>query len=391
MRKKCIKLSFSARFCLLLVLSVLCSFILVPKTASAYDFGATASRHWATGTSKYTSTSASSAYLWNGGQVPGSFFTYYAVNNNGDALWILNDVDVGSAGSLQSLGLKMGGSGSTSSPIPAGALFSFSVRYAGLAGSSLRYGGAVPPTNSNRWYLVNDSCFANADIYSNTTNSNFASDMVCTYYGYTDHELSTIHLGLYVNYEANGIMIISKGVSWVEVSDSSGGDSSSTIISDLQTIIGKIETNNTQNTYINYNIEDIKDILEEMGETSEASAEAVQQLVQQNEDDRQELEDNVQEAQDTADEQGAESEQTGQTLIGAFSAFVTALTNVQPGNCVINANLGRMNLGNINLCTLNPPPAFQTIASIVLIAFVVPLSIALVKKMISLFRSFQNG
>lgn len=391
MRKKCIKSLFYVRFCLLLVLSVLCSCILAPSKASAYDFGATASHRWAVGTNKLTSTSASSAYLWDGGQLSTSFKTFYAVSNNGDALWILNSNDVDGSGSLQSLTLKIGGAGSTSGPIPAGSLFSFSVRYGGLSGSTLRYSGAFPPNNSNRWYLVNDSCFANADIYSQNAGQNYASDMVCTYYGYTDHDLSAVNLGLYVNYEANGIMIISKGVSWVEVSDSSGGGSTSTIVSDLQTIISKIDTTITQNTYINYNIEDIKAILEEMGETSEASAEAVQQLVQQNEDDRQELEDNVQEAQDTADEQGAEAEETGQTLIGAFSAFVTALTNVQPGNCVINANLGRMNLGNINLCTLSPPPAFQTIASILLIAFVVPLSIALVKKMISLFRSFQNG
>lgn len=97
-----------------------------------------------------------------------------------------------------------------------------------------------------------------------------------------------------------------------------------------------------------------------------------------------------QDAQDDADSSGEDAENAGTTLLGALTAFVGAITSAQPSNCNINADLGHMNLGNINLCQLSLPSSVQVISSIILIAFCVPLSIALAKKMISLFRSFQN-
>lgn len=126
---------------------------------------------------------------------------------------------------------------------------------------------------------------------------------------------------------------------------------------------------------------------------SESAAATKQQTEQQKQyhDEEQEGLDNAQsDASDGADSSGSQAESSGTTLLQAFIDFVNALNGASGSNCVINADIGDFRMGNVDLCSLSPPPAFQAISSIMVIGFTVPLSIALGKKMISLFRSFQT-
>lgn len=106
-------------------------------------------------------------------------------------------------------------------------------------------------------------------------------------------------------------------------------------------------------------------------------------------EDRDNLESQSSDTDSAADSSSEDAESTGTTLLGAFSAFVTALTSASPSNCVLDMDLGNLDLGNVDFCTLSPPQPIPTIASIFLILFCVPLSIATAKKVINLFRSFQ--
>lgn len=129
--------------------------------------------------------------------------------------------------------------------------------------------------------------------------------------------------------------------------------------------------------------------------TSEsAESQAVNNQTEQQQQYHDETQQTFDDAQDTADTDSDSSSQqatsSGTTLLAGFTSFVSALTGASASNCVINADLGNMDLGSIDLCQLSPPPAFQAISSIMVIGFTVPLSIALAKKMISLFRSFQT-
>lgn len=94
------------------------------------------------------------------------------------------------------------------------------------------------------------------------------------------------------------------------------------------------------------------------------------------------------------DTAGANSQQsaenTGTTLLQAFTAFVGALTSATPSNCNLDMDLGNLDMGVVNLCSLSPPAGFSALASIFLILFCVPLSIATARKVITLFRSFQS-
>lgn len=117
---------------------------------------------------------------------------------------------------------------------------------------------------------------------------------------------------------------------------------------------------------------------------------AGQVLEDQRDQDQQDMENAQGDASTDGSSSGSQATSSGQTLLQAFISFVTAITNASPSNCNINMNTGYIDFGNVNLCALSPPPAFQVISSIVVIGFAVPLSLAASKKMIELFRSFQT-
>lgn len=110
---------------------------------------------------------------------------------------------------------------------------------------------------------------------------------------------------------------------------------------------------------------------------------------EKDDEDRDNIEQQSSTASSDSDSSAQDAEQTGTTLLGAFSAFVNALTNASPSNCVLDMDLGNLDMGNVDLCQLSPPAGFQAIASVFMILFCVPLSIATARKLISLFRSFQ--
>lgn len=143
--------------------------------------------------------------------------------------------------------------------------------------------------------------------------------------------------------------------------------------------------NNVSNSLLQTQVNQNQTIINQNNQTN-------QYLSEQAEKDQQDR-DNLDQASDDADSSSnlsqQQAEQTGTTLLKAFTDFVGALTNARPSNCNLNMDLGNLDMGVVNLCSLSPPPVFQTIASIFMILFCVPLSIATARKVISLFRSFQ--
>lgn len=98
------------------------------------------------------------------------------------------------------------------------------------------------------------------------------------------------------------------------------------------------------------------------------------------------VEDSQNAGQDSSD---AATAGTG-SLISAIGSAVAAITSASPTNCLINGNMGNLNVGQIDLCA-NPVPSFVTIiGSLLLVLFIVPLCISLFNRFINLFRSFQS-
>lgn len=113
-----------------------------------------------------------------------------------------------------------------------------------------------------------------------------------------------------------------------------------------------------------------------------------------NEDVKDQTETQTQSSSSTANSEGGDSEQAGLTLLQAFSGFVSAITNVSPAqSCDFDLDFSGYHSGlsaTVDMCSLSPPAGLTFIGSILLILFCVPLSISTVRRMISLFRSFQT-
>lgn len=188
---------------------------------------------------------------------------------------------------------------------------------------------------------------------------------------------------------------------WWENGGSGGGSSTdyssylSSIQNQLNTIINNTDTvenmmitiQNTVTsidgklTIVNQHLLDILDKLDEIVDAQSDYREQDQQAMQ-----------DAQDAGDSASSSSSDdADATGTTLLSAFSGFVTAVTSASPTNCRIPANLGRVDLGELDFCA-NPVPAWiSTIGSLILVVTLVPLSLHLATKMITIFRSFTNG
>lgn len=112
------------------------------------------------------------------------------------------------------------------------------------------------------------------------------------------------------------------------------------------------------------------------------------------EEQKQQAETQASDSETEANTQGGDSSTQGQTLLQAFSGFVSAITNVQPANsCEFDLDFSGYNpnlTATVDLCEFPLPSGLTFIGSILLILFCVPLSISTVRKMIGLFRSFQT-
>lgn len=110
-----------------------------------------------------------------------------------------------------------------------------------------------------------------------------------------------------------------------------------------------------------------------------------------NEVNQNELEgqDNI-EGQDTTGTNQGVSDDNYSSLLDIFSGFITAITNVSGGTCTISLNTDFANLGNVDLCTYDPPSYIQIIGSIILILLFVPLSMALIKRILKTIQELQT-
>ena len=142
---------------------------------------------------------------------------------------------------------------------------------------------------------------------------------------------------------------------------------------------------------ISLNVGEVKiDPIVEYEYKADTSSEQLKEMNERDNQDRSDIESQSEQTSSDASDSQADAENTGSTLLQAFTAFVSALTNAIPSNCNIDMDLGNLDLGVVNFCQLQPPPGFTTLSSIFMILFCVPLSLATARKVISLFRSFQT-
>lgn len=281
------------------------------------------------------------------------------------------------------------------SPIPAKSILNFSATYTLIGaktstGQYIQYRGIHP---AGSWALISEDCFQTyknpngneviVPLQGNTASaaSSFSPDQIvlhCNYRAFTS-ETSTqfvtestrqVYFGYsdYGQWNNQSIRVEFTSGNSIHVNGDSFTSNDKAFLQQL-----------LQNT-------STSGMIQEQQKTNDKLDEQLEQDAQ----DRQDMQDSVNESESSADDSSAAAESTGTTMLKAFSDFVGALTSASPSDCSLNMNMGNLNLGNVNLCSLSVPAPLQAISSIVLIGFCVPLSLTTAKKIISLFRSFQN-
>ena len=252
---------------------------------------------------------------------------------------------------------------------------------------------------------VDISCpvFASSSILTNSCDMDtqevvFGSDHYLLYHFFIEgHFEATYNMqSLTLQFDIKNFSEVDNGM-WVTPLTVSVGNDTYTRVRDIfvqmRDSIGPwVSSINDKLNTTNQRLSALIDAISEM--SSEASvAGVIDELQEQNDkddQDRSNLNNQQSSATSAAQSSQQDAQNAGTTLLAAFQAFVSALTNATPSNCVIDMDLGNLDLGDVDLCTLSPPSGFQAIGSILLIGFCVPLSIATATKMIALFRSFSG-
>lgn len=122
-------------------------------------------------------------------------------------------------------------------------------------------------------------------------------------------------------------------------------------------------------------------------EEENASDEAAEKELE----DRNNLESQSTSTDNQANNSGQAAANTGTTLFGAFTQFVSALGNVSGSSCVLpNMQVYSLDLGQMDLCTYDIPPQIMALVSIGMVFIIVPLGIHLVKKMLNLYKEITG-
>ena len=259
--------------------------------------------------------------------------------------------------------------------VPANSLFSFTVYYRMVSLGSyvtpnIQYAGLTPRA---AWNKLSETCFAPEGMptsYATGTPQQYSSDFSCTIVAISNVDLKIVITEedtLFLNFRTTA-------------SDSSGLVMVSPV--NYRTLNNNALTDDDRTW--------LQSVMPAGSSTADIESAAEAALDSQTEAEREELQTAQSEAEDDAQSSADNAEDTGTTLLKAFTDFVAAVKNTDATNCNIDMDMGNLDLGVVNLCQLSPPPAFQSLASIVLIGFCVPLSLATGRKVIALFRSFQT-
>lgn len=98
----------------------------------------------------------------------------------------------------------------------------------------------------------------------------------------------------------------------------------------------------------------------------------------------------VDNSQITANSSSQDALGQSQSLLEVFTGFVGAITSASPSTCVLDGNLGKFTMGQLNFCQDSPPAFVVALGSIISIAILVPLSYHVTKRLLSTIRSFQT-
>lgn len=111
-----------------------------------------------------------------------------------------------------------------------------------------------------------------------------------------------------------------------------------------------------------------------------------QEIIDRDSEDRDELQNTSDSAESTASSLGTDVSNRSASFITIIGNFINVVLHPPQSDCKIDGNMGHMDLGQIDLCELSPPPAISVIGSFILIGILIPLIMAVLYRFIGLLR-----
>lgn len=362
------------RLKILFVFTALLSQVVLSHSVSAYTYGQT--RYFSFARNGTTSSSSMSVYF----NPTDGTYRRYATDTQGAATWIWSgSANVPSNGTITSITLRLANP-AQETEIPEGSLFTFSVRYGGLAGSRVIYNGFRPGDN---WHLLSDSCAQSASAEPGSLGETYAGDFTCTYYGVVGNNgpLSIITMSGYIlNFQTDGLLVLANGGSFVEIEGEGGGSGSNDdIIDEIQYVLGEVRNNNAQNTVINNNITAIRDALAGSA-TTEGISTKLDTLIDSTEAQTAELErqyeETIQREEDKQNELEAQADDLSLSTPATANPFASLFTSADCANLPTIAGWLGTTPDKIRVCSPYPSqirPVIEFLSSAIVVGLLIRL------------------
>lgn len=176
----------------------------------------------------------------------------------------------------------------------------------------------------------------------------------------------------------NDLLVIS-GISYMHYSDDPD-------YAQVQAILGYVSSIYSNSNNVDDALSEISQKISDINLDNDRVADAVEEQNQKDNEDRENIEEQSSDAQDSADTASQQITSVSQSLLIVIGNFVNIIINPPARNCVIDADMGHMDLGNIDLCQLTPPEPIQIIATLLIIGFIIPFAYSLIQTFINLLR-----
>lgn len=112
----------------------------------------------------------------------------------------------------------------------------------------------------------------------------------------------------------------------------------------------------------------------------------LQQQIDRDNQDRDDISQSKDDADATAEDLSQDIDNASSSLLTIIGNFVNVIINPPQRDCVIDGDMGHMNLGQIDLCELSLPPSFQVISTLLMIGFIIPFAYSLISTFLSLLK-----
>lgn len=137
---------------------------------------------------------------------------------------------------------------------------------------------------------------------------------------------------------------------------------------------------------VNSSVQEVNRSVQEVNDSINNLNDTINQQNQQDNQDRQDLENAQSDADSSADDSAEAVSNASDSLLVIMGNFIDIVLHPPSKNCKIDADMGHMDLGEIDLCQLPVPPAVGTIATVLLIGLLIPFVISLINTFLSLLK-----